>query len=89
MDLKIAKKLVEALIFSSKEPLSEKNLELMMTKHGNFNFKKIISELKDEYKNNGINLVCVDKKWFFSTSKELSSYLRIETDKKRKLSLTM
>ena len=88
MDLKIAKKLVEALIFSSKEPLSEKNLELMMTKHGNFNFKKIISELKDEYKNNGINLVCVDKKWFFSTSKELSSYLRIETDKKRKLSQT-
>ena len=39
-------------------------------------------------KNNGINLVCVDKKWFFSTSKELSSYLRIETDKKRKLSQT-
>lgn len=83
-----AKKLVEALIFSSKEPLTEKNLELMLLKHGKFNLQIIINDLVEDYEGRGINLVSVDKKWFFKTSLDLQDFLKIETNKKKKLSQT-
>ena len=88
MEYIVIKKLVEALIFSSKEPLSEKNLDTIISKHGKYDLKKIIFDLANEYSTKGINLVCVDKRWFFKTSNELSPFLRIETDKKKKLSQT-
>ncbi|MAY90910.1 MAG: SMC-Scp complex subunit ScpB [Rickettsiales bacterium] len=81
-----ARKLVEALIFSSHDALSEKKINQILSKHGKFDLKKIIKILVDDYKDRGINLECIEKKWFFKTTNEISDFLRIETEKKRKLS---
>ena len=86
MDFNKATQLVEALIFSSEEPLTEKSIGQILSKHGIFDLKKIISKLVDDYKKKGINLVCIDKKWFFRTSLTLGEYLKIETEKKKNLS---
>ena len=86
MNFEIAKNLVEALIYSSEEPLSEKSIGLILSKHGNFDLKKIINELVKTYSDRGINLINIEKKWFFRTSLNLSHYLKIETEKKKKLS---
>tara|TARA_B100000989_G_scaffold287097_1_gene256386 strand:- start:486 stop:1010 length:525 start_codon:yes stop_codon:yes gene_type:complete len=80
------KKLVEALVFSAGDPLSEKYIESIIKKYGNFDIKKILLELESNYQDKGINLFSVDKKWFFKTNNSLSEYLRVETDKKKKLS---
>ena len=86
MDFNKATQFVEALIFSSEEPLTEKSIGLVLSKHGVFDLRKIITSLVDNYKNKGINLVCIEKRWFFRTSLTLGDYLRIETEKKKKLS---
>lgn len=86
MDFNKATQFVEALIFSSEEPLTEKSISLVLSKHGVFDLRKIITRLVDDYKNKGINLVCIEKRWFFRTSLTLGDYLRIETEKKKKLS---
>jgi len=83
MDFNRATQFVEALIFSSEEPLTEKSISLVLSKHGIFDLRKIISRLVDDYKNKGINLVCIEKRWFFRTSLTLGDYLRIETEKKK------
>ena len=85
MDFNKATQFVEALIFSSEEPLTEKSIGLVLSKHGVFDLRKIITSLVDNYKNKGINLVCIEKRWFFRTSLTLGDYLRIETEKKKKI----
>ncbi len=86
MNFKEAVNLVEALIYSSKEPLTEKSLIFVLEKHGKFDLKNILKTLIEDYKKRGINLVSVKNRWFFRTSLSLSDYLKVETEKKKKLS---
>ena len=78
------KKLIEAILFASKEPVDIKNLKTKV-KRGT-NVLKILYNLQDEYKNRGINLVCLAEKWSFRTSSDLSDKLRKEIYVEKKLS---
>ena len=78
------KKLIEAILFASKEPVDIKNLKTKV-KWGT-NVLKILYNLQDEYKNRGINLVCLAEKWSFRTSSDLSDKLRKEIYVEKKLS---
>ena len=78
------KKLIEAILFASKEPVDIKNLKTQV-KRGT-DVLKILYNLQDEYKNRGINLVCLAEKWSFRTSSDLSDKLRKEIYVEKKLS---
>ena len=78
------KKLIEAILFASKEPVDIKNLKTKV-KRG-IDVLKILYNLQDEYKNRGINLVCLAEKWSFRTSSDLSDKLREEIYVEKKLS---
>ena len=81
---KSEKKLIEAILFASKEPVDIKNLKTKV-KRGT-DVLKILYNLQDEYKNRGINLVCLAEKWSFRTSSDLSEKLRKEIYVEKKLS---
>ena len=78
------KKLIEAILFASKEPVDIKNLKTKV-KRGT-DVLKILYNLQDEYKKRGINLVCLAEKWSFRTSSDLSDKLRKEIYVEKKLS---
>ncbi len=78
------KKLIEAILFASKEPVDIKNLKTQV-KRGT-DVLKILYNLQDEYKNRGINLVCLAEKWSFRTSSDLSDKLIKESYVEKKLS---
>ena len=78
------KKLIEAILFASKEPVDIKNLKTKV-KRGT-DVLKILYNLQDEYKNRGINLVCLAEKWSFRTSSDLSDKLRKEIYVEKKIS---
>ena len=81
---KSEKKLIEAILFASKEPVDIKNLKTKV-KRGT-DVLKILYNLQDEYKNRGINLVCLAEKWSFRTSSDLSDKLKKEIYVEKKLS---
>ncbi len=92
-DLKILKfpnsatqteKQVEAILFAAEEPLDIESIqEKLKTKTDIF---KILKHLEELYKNRGINLVCIAKKWSFRTSSNLSKFMNLRTFSKKKLS---
>ena len=86
MNYEDAKKLVEGLIFSAGEPLAEKYIQSVVERYEKYSVKQILQELVKEYEVRGINLFSIEKKWFFKTNNDLSKYLRIETEKKKRLS---
>ena len=55
---------VEAILFAAAEPLDIDTIESKVPKK--VNVLSILNKLKDIYKNRGINLVCIYKKWYFS-----------------------
>ena len=86
MDKNEVKKILEAFIFSSSEPLNFSYLDKIVRNYCKFDTKSILEDLVKDYSNKGFNLICVKNKWFFRTSPLLNSFLSIETEKKRKLS---
>ena len=86
MDKNEVKKILEAFIFSSSEPLNFSYLDKIVKNYCKFDTKSILEDLVEDYSNKGFNLICVKNKWFFRTSPLLNSFLSIETEKKRKLS---
>ena len=48
--------------------------------------EKVLLKLQNEYKERGINLVCISKKWSFRTSSNLSSLMIQEKTVEKKLS---
>ena len=42
--------------------------------------------MQDDYKNRGINLVCIRKKWSFRTAEDLSKTLALQKSTQKKLS---
>ena len=75
---------VEAILFAAEEPLDEESIqEKLKTK---INISKILVSLEKQYKNRGINLICISKKWSFRTASNLSQFMNLQIHTKKKMS---
>ena len=75
---------VEAILFAAEEPLDIESIKLRLTLKGDV--IKILESLVKQYKNRGINLICIAKKWSFRTASNLSKFINLQTFNKKKLS---
>ena len=79
-----AEREVEAILFSADEPLDLETIKLRMKTKANI--LKILESLVEQYKNRGINLICIKEKWSFRTASNLSKFMNLQTYTKKKLS---
>lgn len=77
-------RLLEALLFASKEPLDEKTLGARLP--AGADLKSALQYLQTEYASRGVNLVKVGGKWAFRTASDLGWLLTREAVQPRKLS---
>ena len=75
---------VEAVLFAAAEPLDIETIEKRV--QTNSSLLKVLEKLKDNYKNRGINLVCIKSKWSFRTAEDLSKLMSLQKSTQRKLS---
>ncbi len=75
---------IEAILFSASEPLDVETIEKRI--QTNTNVLKILEKLKQNYKNRGINLVCIKNKWSFRTAEDLSKLMSLQKSTQKKLS---
>ena len=76
IDFGLNLKIVEALIFSSAEPVSYSELQKTIT--DNKQLDKILIALEKKYMSSGVNLYTISNSYAFRTSSEVSEYLNIE-----------
>ncbi|HKY86003.1 MAG TPA: SMC-Scp complex subunit ScpB [Pseudorhodoplanes sp.] len=77
-------RLLEALLFASREPLDEKTLGARLP--AGADLKAALQVLQSEYAARGVNLVKVGGKWAFRTASDLAWLLTREAVQPRKLS---
>ena len=75
---------VEAILFAASEPLDLETIEQRVKT--NSNLIKVLEKIKDNYKNRGINLVCIRNKWSFRTAEDLSKLMSLQKSTQKKLS---
>ena len=75
---------VEAILFAASEPLDLETIEKRVKSNGNI--KKILENIKNNYKKRGINLVCIKNKWSFRTASDLSKLMSLQKSTQKKLS---
>ena len=75
---------VEAILFAASEPLDIETIEKRI--QTNTNIKKILENIKEMYKNRGINLICIKNKWSFRTAEDLSKLMALQKSTQKKLS---
>ena len=75
---------VEAILFATEEPLDIESIQEKLNTRANIS--KILESLDKQYKNRGINLVCIANKWSFRTASNLSKFMKLQTFTKKKLS---
>ena len=75
---------VEAILFSAEEPLDIESIKDKLKARSDI--KKILNSLEAQYKNRGINLVCIAGKWSFRTAHNLTKFMNLQTYTKKKLS---
>ena len=75
---------VEAVLFSAAEPLDVETIEKRV--HTNSNLIKTLEKIKLNYRNRGINLICLKNKWSFRTAEDLSKLMSLQKSTQRKLS---
>ena len=75
---------VEAILFAASEPLDIETIEKRV--QTSTNIKKILDNIKEIYKNRGINLVCIKHKWSFRTAEDLSRLMSLQKSTQKKLS---
>ena len=75
---------VEAILFAASEPLDIETIEKRI--QTNSNLLKVLEKIKNNYKNRGINLVCIKSKWSFRTAEDLSKLMSLQKSTQRKLS---
>ena len=75
---------IEAILFSASEPLDVETIEKRI--QTNTNVKKILENIKELYKNRGINLICIKNKWSFRTAEDLSKMMSLQKSTQKKLS---
>ena len=77
-------RIVEALVFASSNPVSEKFISQHISNSSQI--KPILEKLRSFYTGRGIELRNISNKWFFRTSPDLGEYLKIEKIVPKKLS---
>jgi len=77
-------RLTEAILFASKEPVSETALAARLPEDSDV--KELLAELASLYENRGINLVHPGGSWAFRTAPDLAGKLEIERETSRRLS---
>ena len=75
---------VEAILFATSEPIDIDTIEKRVKT--NKNLKKILENIKESYKDRGINLICLKNKWSFRTAADLSKLMSLQKSTQRKLS---
>ena len=75
---------IEAILFSASEPLDIETIEQRVKTSSDI--KNILEKIKDNYKNRGINLVCIKNKWSFRTAENLSKLMSLQKSTQKKLS---
>ncbi len=80
----LAKRVAEALIFASPEPLSEKVIADRLP--AGSDAAAILAEIASDYALRGIRLVKIAEAWTFRTAPELAPHLQLERKVTRKLS---
>jgi len=75
---------IEAILFAAEEPLDAETIE-SRTKNSS-GVKKALENIQLDYKNRGINLVCIKEKWSFRTSEDLSKLMSLQKSTQKKLS---
>ena len=75
---------VEAILFAASEPLDIETIENRI--QTNTNIKKILENIKEIYKNRGINLICIKNRWSFRTADDLSKLMSLQKSTQKKLS---
>ena len=79
-----AEREVEAILFSADEPLDLETIKSRMITKANI--LKILESLVEQYKNRGINLICIKEKWSFRTASNLSKLMNLQIPSQKKLS---
>jgi len=77
-------KQIEAILFAAEEPLDIETIESRVK--SNSNIEKSLENIQSDYKNRGINLVCIRNKWSFRTSEGLSKLMSLQKSTQKKLS---
>ena len=75
---------VEAILFSASEPLEIETIEKRLQTSSDIS--KVLEKIKNNYKNRGINLVCIKNKWSFRTAEDLSKLMSLQKSTQKKLS---
>lgn len=83
-DIRSAKRLLEALLFASAEPLSERVLANRIA--DGINVRSALKSLQSDYEARGVNLVRVGGSWAFRTARDLGALLNVKTEVARKMS---
>jgi len=83
-DLREHVRMVEAIVFASSEPVSQKALAERLPE--GVDLEVLMRELQQAYSGRGVNLVKVGDNWAFRTADDLGFLLQKETTETRKLS---
>lgn len=78
-----SKRIVEAMLFASSEPLDESTLAERLPEGGDL--AATLAALRDDYATRGVNLARAGAKWYFRTADDLGWLLRREETPQRKL----
>ena len=79
-----AERQVEAILFAAEEPLDLKSIQTRLDVKADV--PKILKSLASQYKDRGINLICIANKWSFRTPSNLSKLMNLQKSAQRKLS---
>jgi len=75
---------VEAILFAADEPLDESTIKDIVKTRSDIS--KVLKSLKKQYENRGVNLICISNKWSFRTALNLSKFMSVQINNKKKLS---
>jgi segregation and condensation protein B len=78
------KRLIEALLFASTEPVSLKSIQNRLPETADVG--GMLLELQNEYQSRGINLVRLEDAWAFRTAADVGPYLVLNKKEEKKLS---
>ena len=84
LNFNLKQKIVEAIIFSSSEPIPFKTLQKSVT--DNLLLEDILLSLESKYSSSGINLFIINNTFAFRTSPEVSEFLNFEITVSKPLS---
>ena len=83
-DILEAERQVEAILFAAEEPLDLKSIQTRLNVKADV--PKILRLLENQYKNRGINLICIANKWSFRTPSNLAKLMNVQKSTQKKLS---